>query len=238
MVSLPVLAPVESLPARPRDRSECRSGPRPCPWVGCRYALYVDVLPSGRLKVNFPELAPEGARGDVRARRGGPRTGARRDGRAASRFDHRASEPDRLPGKNRSCEGMTCCGATTIASTSTRQSTSLRRRRKPQPVRSPNRHNDPRSEQKRKPKNNPVPLRAMPRRRADQRAGHRGAPGRAYPPRSERSAPRSARRQGQCPRPRPPVGVDSRLGDRGDRSAPARRVAALGHRARAPAHAT
>lgn len=35
---------------RPSKRSECINGPRPCPWVGCKYHLYVDVHPtSGRL---------------------------------------------------------------------------------------------------------------------------------------------------------------------------------------------
>jgi len=28
---------------RPRYRAECVDGPRPCPWVGCRYHLYLDV---------------------------------------------------------------------------------------------------------------------------------------------------------------------------------------------------
>ncbi len=35
------------LPARPRVRSECQSGPRPCPWVGCRYHLYLDLYTTG-----------------------------------------------------------------------------------------------------------------------------------------------------------------------------------------------
>jgi hypothetical protein len=36
---------------RPRTRSDCADGPRPCPWVGCRYHLYSDVKWSGTLVV-------------------------------------------------------------------------------------------------------------------------------------------------------------------------------------------
>lgn len=35
--------PADDLPARPRTRGECASGPRPCPWVGCRYHLLLEV---------------------------------------------------------------------------------------------------------------------------------------------------------------------------------------------------
>ena len=42
---------------RPHSRGECADGPRPCPWVSCRYHLYLDVHPStGGLKLNFPAL--------------------------------------------------------------------------------------------------------------------------------------------------------------------------------------
>jgi hypothetical protein len=41
---------------RPRTRGECQGGPRPCPFVSCRHHLYLDVLPSGSLKLNRPEL--------------------------------------------------------------------------------------------------------------------------------------------------------------------------------------
>lgn len=41
---------------RPRTRAECRDGPRPCPWVGCKWHLYLDVNPAtGALKLNFPD---------------------------------------------------------------------------------------------------------------------------------------------------------------------------------------
>lgn len=39
---------------RPTCRSQCVDGPRPCPWVGCRYHLYVEVLSRGSLKLNWP----------------------------------------------------------------------------------------------------------------------------------------------------------------------------------------
>jgi hypothetical protein len=42
---------------RPRTRGDCKHGPRPCPWVGCRHHLYLDVNPrTGTLKINFPHL--------------------------------------------------------------------------------------------------------------------------------------------------------------------------------------
>jgi len=30
--------------------------PRPCPYVGCKYNLYLDVTSSGSLKYGFPDL--------------------------------------------------------------------------------------------------------------------------------------------------------------------------------------
>lgn len=43
---------------RPRTRGECPAS-RPCPWVGCRYHLYLEVNPrTGRLHLNFPDLEP------------------------------------------------------------------------------------------------------------------------------------------------------------------------------------
>lgn len=44
---------------RPKTRADCIEGPRPCPWVGCKYHLYLDVNPrTGSIKLNFPELEP------------------------------------------------------------------------------------------------------------------------------------------------------------------------------------
>lgn len=42
---------------RPRSRGDCRNAPRPCPWVSCKYHLYLDIVPqSGSIKMNFPDL--------------------------------------------------------------------------------------------------------------------------------------------------------------------------------------
>lgn len=42
--------------ARPRTRAECRCMERPCPFVGCKHHLYLDVSPRGGIKFNFPDL--------------------------------------------------------------------------------------------------------------------------------------------------------------------------------------
>lgn len=39
-------------PEAPTCRSQCRDGPRPCPWVACRFHLLLDVTEDGRLKQN------------------------------------------------------------------------------------------------------------------------------------------------------------------------------------------
>lgn len=44
---------------RPKTRGDCEDGPRPCPWAGCRYHLYLDVSARGSLKINFPHLEIE-----------------------------------------------------------------------------------------------------------------------------------------------------------------------------------
>lgn len=50
-----VIRRVEDL--RPQDRGACKSGPRPCPWVSCKFHLYLDVNPeTGSIKLNFPDL--------------------------------------------------------------------------------------------------------------------------------------------------------------------------------------
>jgi hypothetical protein len=44
---------------RPSTREECRGDHRPCPWVACKYHLYLDVNPeTGSIKLNFPDLEP------------------------------------------------------------------------------------------------------------------------------------------------------------------------------------
>lgn len=44
---------------RPQTRAECMSEARPCPWVACKFHLYLDVNPeTGSIKINFPDLEP------------------------------------------------------------------------------------------------------------------------------------------------------------------------------------
>ena len=44
---------------RPTNRLECKGGKRPCPWVSCRYHLYLDVRQTGNLLLNFPGVELE-----------------------------------------------------------------------------------------------------------------------------------------------------------------------------------
>jgi hypothetical protein len=46
-------------PGRPKHRGECIRQERPCPWVGCKYNLYLDITRAGSLKFNFPLIDPE-----------------------------------------------------------------------------------------------------------------------------------------------------------------------------------
>lgn len=43
---------------RPRTRGECAHVPRPCPYVACKYSLYLDVSETGSIILNFPHLEP------------------------------------------------------------------------------------------------------------------------------------------------------------------------------------
>jgi len=53
-------SPTEVQVQRPLTRGDCRDGPRPCPWVGCRHHLYLDVNEeTGSIKINFPDLDPD-----------------------------------------------------------------------------------------------------------------------------------------------------------------------------------
>lgn len=36
---------------RPRTRGECLAAARPCPWIGCRHSLVLDVSEAGALKI-------------------------------------------------------------------------------------------------------------------------------------------------------------------------------------------
>jgi len=42
---------------RPATRTECAGGERPCPFVSCKYHLFLDVNPeTGSIKLNFPHM--------------------------------------------------------------------------------------------------------------------------------------------------------------------------------------
>lgn len=59
-VRLRVLQDVDTLDiGRPLTRGDCENGERPCPWVSCRYNLYLDVNEdTGSIKFNFPDREP------------------------------------------------------------------------------------------------------------------------------------------------------------------------------------
>ena len=44
---------------RPRTRSECEAGLRPCPFIGCKFHLWSDVAKSGGLIIARPSIPPE-----------------------------------------------------------------------------------------------------------------------------------------------------------------------------------
>ena len=42
---------------RPKERLQCTGQERPCPFVSCKYHLYIDVHPvRGSIKINFPDI--------------------------------------------------------------------------------------------------------------------------------------------------------------------------------------
>lgn len=41
---------------RPMTRGECVYGVRPCPWVGCKHNLFLDVKDTGSIILNYPDL--------------------------------------------------------------------------------------------------------------------------------------------------------------------------------------
>src|SRR3954453_8892776 len=42
---------------KPKSRSECAEGARPCPFVSCKHHLFLDVSArTGAIKLNFPDL--------------------------------------------------------------------------------------------------------------------------------------------------------------------------------------
>lgn len=56
---------------RPRTRGDCVNGIRPCPWVGCRHHLYLDVhAETGAITLNFPAKDDDGKTSRPGDRRG------------------------------------------------------------------------------------------------------------------------------------------------------------------------
>ena len=43
---------------RPKTRADCAKVARPCPYVACKYSLYLDVSETGSIILNFPHLEP------------------------------------------------------------------------------------------------------------------------------------------------------------------------------------
>lgn len=45
--------------ARPKTRNDCRGGIRPCPFISCKFNLYLDVRGNKEPFPNYPELLPD-----------------------------------------------------------------------------------------------------------------------------------------------------------------------------------
>jgi hypothetical protein len=60
MVRNAVHLPVIDL-KRPETVGDCRTGPRPCPWMSCRFNLLLDVLDDGSVVINAPSKRYAGA---------------------------------------------------------------------------------------------------------------------------------------------------------------------------------
>lgn len=60
MVVLEAVPLLEEATPRPQTRAECAEGERPCPFVSCKYHLYLDVsAKTGAIKLNFPDIEVE-----------------------------------------------------------------------------------------------------------------------------------------------------------------------------------
>jgi hypothetical protein len=52
-----LLYPPDEVYEHPATRAECLGAERPCPFVSCKYHLYLDVNPeTGSIKLNFPDI--------------------------------------------------------------------------------------------------------------------------------------------------------------------------------------
>lgn len=75
------------LPSRPTNRSECKDGPRPCPFVGCRYHLASDEHGITKLqRARTARVFEEGLELAVLGVRRGKPTAQRKRRRTPSRF--------------------------------------------------------------------------------------------------------------------------------------------------------
>lgn len=55
----PLIDDDESIPKEmPRTRGDCKEAVRPCPWVRCRFHLYLDVRADRVVRVNFADREP------------------------------------------------------------------------------------------------------------------------------------------------------------------------------------
>lgn len=43
---------------RPKTRGDCAGVERPCPYVACKWNLFLDVTENGNVKLNFPDIEP------------------------------------------------------------------------------------------------------------------------------------------------------------------------------------
>ena len=59
LTQLKLLNEAEEPAEHPRTRGECKGGPRPCPLVGCKYNLFLQVNPeTGTMRLQFPDREP------------------------------------------------------------------------------------------------------------------------------------------------------------------------------------
>jgi hypothetical protein len=49
---------LEAADEQPKSRDECRNGPRPCPWVACRFHLLLRQNARGALRLDGPVGKP------------------------------------------------------------------------------------------------------------------------------------------------------------------------------------
>ena len=46
------------LDKRPTNRTQCQNSTRPCPWISCRYHLYLDITRANSIRINHPDIKP------------------------------------------------------------------------------------------------------------------------------------------------------------------------------------